>query len=350
MHAGANNPKAAAFSIASVGLSVPTFVIADYEKLAPNSALTVLYLPGHEEAAKAFAEAAVQLDPPVPVVGGSGNLQILGLPDPDAAPFVTDGMLLRPLASPITNEAVLSIVYAKARNRVGSRRAWIQEGLAHYAQAAFIETNQNRRIAIDYLNAHNAVLLEAEKQTATTPGAQAEHSLINAPDDLYLQTKAMYVWWMLRDMLARLPNDALLAYRFAEDKDPAYLQRLIEKTAHVDLQWFFDDWVYRDRGLPDFHIVAVYPRRIVDAGYMVTVTVENLGGAGAEVPVILRFGADAVTKRIQVPAKSQASIRIETPSAPQEAVVNDGSVPESDVSNNTYKVASPSDLAGPAQK
>jgi hypothetical protein len=66
--------------------------------------------------------------------------------------------------------------------------------------------------------------------------------------------------------------------------------------------------------------------------------------------VILRFGADEVIKRLRVPAKSQASIRIETSSAPQEAVVNDGSVPESDVSNNTYKVASPSDLAGPTQK
>jgi hypothetical protein len=345
--AGANDPKAAAFNMAKVGLSVPTFVIADYENLAPNSALTVLYLPGQEEAAKAVAEAAAQLDPSVPVVNGSDNLQILGLPDPDASPFVTGGMLIRPLASSLTNEAVLSIVYAKASNRVWSQRAWIQEGLAHYAQAAFIETDQNRRIAIDYLNAHNAALLEAEKQTATTPGGQAEHSLINASDDLYLQTKAMYVWWMLRDMLGRLPNDALLAYRSAEDKDAAYMQRLIEKSAHVDLQWFFDDWVYRDRGLPDFHIVSVYPRRIVDAGYMVTVTVENLGGAGAEVPVILRFGADEVIKKLRVPAKSQASIRIETSSAPQEAVVNDGSVPESDVSNNTFKVNTPPESAKP---
>jgi hypothetical protein len=346
-HAGGNNPKAAAFTIAGSGLSVPTFVIADYQKLAADNTLTIQYLPGQLEAAKEYAEVAGQIDPLVPLVNGAESLQILGLPDADASPFVTDGILLRPLVSPLTNEGVLSIVYAKALNRVGSRRAWIQEGLAHYAQAAFIETDQNRRIAIDYLNAHNALLLEAEKQNATTSGGQAEHSLINAPDDLYLQTKAMYVWWMLRDMLGRLPNDALLAYHSAEDKDAAYLQRLIEKTAHVDLQWFFDDWVYRDRGLPDFRIVSVYPRRIVDAGCMVTVTVENLGGAGAEVPVTLRFGTGEVTRRLQVRAKSQASIRIETPSAPQEAVVNDGSVPESDTTNNTYKVNLPPETAQP---
>jgi hypothetical protein len=346
VHDGASPSESAAFSMAGLGLSVPTFVIADYQKLAANI-VTIQYLAGQEEAAKAFAEAAVLLDPPVPEVNGSESLQILGLPDPDALPFVSDGMLLRPLASPMTNEAVLSIVYARARNRVRSRRPWIQEGLAHYAQAAFIETDQNRRIAIDYLNAHNTLLLQAEKETATTAGGHAEHSLINAPDDLYLQTKAMYVWWMLRDMLGRLPNDALHAYQSAEDKDAAYMQRLIEKTAHVDLQWFFDDWVYRDRGLPDFRIVSVYPRRILDAGYMVTVTVENLGGAGAEVPVSLRFGGGEVTKRLQVRAKSQASIRIETPSLPQEAVVNDGSVPESDSSNNTYKVDVPPESAKP---
>jgi len=343
---GANLPKAA-FTISRSGIGAPTFVIADYQKLVADNTLTIQYLPGQDEAAKAVAETAVLLEPPVPVVDGAENLQILGLPDPDASPFVSDGMLLRPLASPITNEAVLSIVYAKARNRVRSRRAWIQEGLAHYAQAAFIETQESRRIAIDYIKAHNALLLEAEKQTATTSGGQAEHSLINAPNDLYLQTKAMYVWWMLRDMLGRLPNDALLAYRSAEDKDPAYLQRLIEKAAHLDLRWFFDDWVYRDRGLPDFRIVSVYPRRTVNAGYMVTVTVENLGGAGAEVPVTLRFGTDEVTKRLQVAAKSQASIRIETASVPQEAIVNDGSVPESDTTNNTYKVDLPPETAGP---
>jgi hypothetical protein len=33
-------------------------------------------------------------------------------------------------------------------------------------------------------------------------------------------------------------------------------------------------------------------------------------------------------------------IRVETPGASQEIVVNDGSVPESDMTNNTFKVES----------
>jgi hypothetical protein len=44
------------------------------------------------------------------------------------------------------------------------------------------------------------------------------------------------------------------------------------------------------------------------------------------------------TKRLQVLGKSKAIIRIEAVSAPQEIVVNDGSVPESDMSNNVYKI------------
>jgi hypothetical protein len=44
------------------------------------------------------------------------------------------------------------------------------------------------------------------------------------------------------------------------------------------------------------------------------------------------------TKRLQVNAKSKASIRMEAASPLHEVVVNDGSVPESDMSNNTFKV------------
>jgi hypothetical protein len=39
-----------------------------------------------------------------------------------------------------------------------------------------------------------------------------------------------------------------------------------------------------------------------------------------------------------VRAKSKAVIRVETSAEPHEIVVNDGSVPESDVSNNTFKI------------
>ena len=328
--------KTASFNMARPGVSVPTFVIADYQKLPPRDFLDIEFLSGQEDAAKDCADVASQIDPIVPVGRGTRNLQILGLPDLDALSFVTQGMLLIPLKPDLTNQAELDIVYALARQLVLSPRAWIQDGLAHYAQAEFIETQKGRQAALDYLSAHRAALAEAEKPNIL----ESTHSLINAPDDFYLQVKSMYVWWMLKDMLGNLPREALLDYNAGDDKDPAYMQRLMEKRYHVDWQWFFDDWVYHDRGLPDFRVESVFYRPMDSGGFLVTITVENLGSAGAEVPVSLEMESGEIRRRLQVRAKSKASLRIEAVSAPKLVTVNDGSVPESDMSNNTYRIES----------
>lgn len=326
------------FNMVQPGISVPTFVIATYQKLPHQDFLDVEFLPGQQEAAEAYAEVASQAEPPV----GRGwrNLQILALPDIDSSPFVTQGMLLTPLKSPLTNEAELDIVYALARQLVLSPRAWIQDGLSHYAQVAFIEEQKGRPAALDYLEAHEAVLVEAEKQAGEKSGV-SERSLITAPDDLYLQAKSMSVWWMLKDMIGNALSDALLSYEGSQDKAPTYMQKLIEKKSNRDLQWFFDDWVYHDRGLPDFRVASVFSTPINTGGFLVTIEVENLGSAGAEVPIILKTGSSDLRRRLEVHGKSKASVRIETQSAPKEVTVNDGSVPESDVSNNTYRIQTP---------
>jgi hypothetical protein len=56
------------------------------------------------------------------------------------------------------------------------------------------------------------------------------------------------------------------------------------------------------------------------------------------VPVTVRAQEGEATKRLEVRGKSKNSIRIMVPSLPQEVVVNDGSVPESDLSNNVFKI------------
>jgi hypothetical protein len=330
--------KAHAFNLVLAGMSVPTFVIADYQKIAPTESATVCFLPGQNEAAEAYGEVARQLEPLIPVGKLSPNLEILGLPDPDDEPFVTEGMLLTPLKAPMTNQAELSIVYAKARQLLPAPRPWIQEGFAHFAQANFVEQQKGRQAALDYLASHAVGFGEAERNTEKTAQHDETRSLINAPDDIFLQTKAMYVWWMLRDMLDKSLFDALLNYHSADDKDPSYLPGLIQKLSQRDLQWFFDDWVYHDRGLPDFHVESVYPTPLERGGFLVTVTIENLGNAGAEVPVTLQYDGGVIRKQLEIHAKSKTSIRVETPAALQEVTVNDGSVPESDTSNNSYKV------------
>jgi len=326
-----------AFSMVRPGVSVPTFVIAGYQNLPARDHLEVEFLAGQEETAKDYAEAASQIDT-VRVGGGFKNLQILSLPDAKALPFVSQGMLLIPLGTDLTNEAELDIVYAIARQQVLSPRAWIQEGLAHYAQAAFVQERKGLQAALDYLNGHMAALVDADKAGKVGTNSETSRSLIDAPDDLHLQAKAMFVWWMLKDMLGNLPTGARLRYRADEDKDSTYMPNLVASDTKRDLKWFFDDWVYHDRGLPDFHVASVFSRPLETGHFLVTITVENLGRAGAEVPVVLRIEGGEVRQRVEVRALSKASLRIEASSKPLEVVVNDGSVPESDTSNNTFRI------------
>jgi hypothetical protein len=318
---GSGSSKTRQFSIVGLGFNVPTFVIADYEKLTPkgHDNISIHYLAGQQDRAETYSEVASQVEPIIPV--HPAGLKIMALPDPDAQPFVTEGMLLTPLNAPMTNEAELSIVYAEGRQAVKSSRAWIQDGLAHFAQAQFIEKHKGRQAALDYLTSHATGLIASEK---THDDRDATRALINSADDLYLQVKAVYVWWMLNDMLGKLPVEALQEYRTAEDRDPTYLPKLIEKQSQRDLQWFFDDWVYHDRGLPDFRVASVFSTPVDTGGFLVTITIENLGDAGAEVPLTLQY--------------TGGEVRIETPAAAQQVTVNDGSVPESDTSNNVYKI------------
>ncbi|PYX86062.1 MAG: hypothetical protein DMG68_16555 [Acidobacteria bacterium] len=212
--------------------------------------------------------------------------------------------------------------------------------MAHFAQAVYREQQAGRQAALDYMGLHRTALADAEKPVSGQKAeSAASESLINTTSEEFYRSKAMFVWWMLRDMVGEPAlKKALAAYRPQDDKEPSYVQHLIEAQSKRDLEWFFDDWVYRDRGLPDFRIVSVYPRKTLGNAYVVTVTVENLGEAGAEAPVTLRSAEGDVTKRLGVRGKATASIRIEVPSLPQEAVVNDGSVPERDATNNSFRV------------
>jgi len=221
-----------------------------------------------------------------------------------------------------------------------SPRIWIYDGLARYAQLCFLQERGERPAVLDYLQSHRESLLTSEKQIKTGSNNQpAEHSLINSSDEFYVQAKAMNVWWMLRDIVGEtVLHTALHNYKAADDKDAYYMQKLIEAQAHRDLAWFFDDWVYRDRGLPDFRIVSVYPRQLLSGGYMLTVMVENLGEAAAEVRVTAHMDSKEASERLMVLGRSKASVRIQVATMPQEVTVNDGSVPKSHISNNVYKI------------
>jgi hypothetical protein len=323
---------------------VPLFLIGNYDAL-DKPAVNISYLPQHKSGADDYALAVEQVAPLVSKWFGDhrekpeAKAEVIELPDPEAAPFESGSLRLMPLTDNETT-LLLSAVGQLAHLYFPSPRAWISEGLAGYAQANYFQEEKGRDAALAYLQSHRNALVQAEKESTSHEGnRESEHSLINTPDEFFVQAKAMNVWWMLKDMVGETAFSAALHnYDASNDKDPHYMQKLIEAQFHRDLQWFFDDWVYHDSGLPDLRIASVYPRQLENAGYMVAVTVENLGDAGAEVPVTLHMTTGEATERLIIPGKSKASVRIVAPAAPQEVNVNDGSVPESGTPSHVYKI------------
>ena len=147
---------------------------------------------------------------------------------------------------------------------------------------------------------------------------------------------------MLRDMIAEdTMQRAIAAYRGGADKDPSYFQHLLQTSSKRDLEWFFDDWVYRDRGLPEFHVESAYTRPLLseaNKSFLVTATIDNRGSAGAEVPVLIQTPSGEKSVRVVVKAGEKGTGRLEVPVAPDKITVNDGSVPEANLGNNVYDI------------
>jgi hypothetical protein len=329
----------------SLGLIVPTFVIADYE-VVDRVAVEVHFLRGHDASATNYAEAAGKVLPLITEWFGAARnkAQTADLADPKAAPFESGSLLLTPLTSTDPKLAGLAAAHQLTHAAFFSPRPWINEGLAHFAQALYLEHLSGRQAAINYMGLHrsalSAVEKEKEKQTAAPrSGDEENQSLVNTTDEELYRSKAMCVWWMLRDMVGEPAlKKALASYHSEQDKEPSYLQHVIQAQTKRDLQWFFDDWVYRDRGLPEFKIESAFARKTMPGAYVLTLTVSNLGSAGAEVPLTVKFAGGEVTERLVVRGKGNGVIRVEVPKPPEGVSVNDGSVPENGAANHVFKI------------
>jgi hypothetical protein len=330
-----------------VGTITPAIVIANFQT-AQNDFARLYLFSAEESAARDFARAALTSAPMVKDwLGNSWQpANIAELPDASAVPYESGLLLLTPLNAVGAKLGQITMVHELAHAALPSPRPWIYEGVAHFIQALYREKQDGRQAALDYLGLHLAAIIEAERShSAKASSGPNSHpvlgnALVDTFDEVFYRSKAAYIWWMLRDMLGdEVLKRALQAYRPEQDKEPSYMQRLIEASAKRDLGWFFDDWVYHDRGLPDFKVASAYSSK-TPQGYLVTVTVENLGLAGAEVPVTLRMQGGQTTKRLLVRGKAAAVARFEAPAEPQAVAVNDGSVPETDTSNNVFKIES----------
>ncbi|MFZ0298484.1 MAG: M1 family aminopeptidase [Candidatus Sulfotelmatobacter sp.] len=329
----------------SLGMVVPMFLIADYE-VVDRAAVAVHFLRGHDAAATNYGDAADKAAPFIADWFGKtrNKAQTADLADSNAPPFESGSLLLTPLTSTDPKLAGLAAAHQLTHAAFFSPRPWINEGLAHFAQAIYLEHLSGRQAAIDYMGLHRSALSAVEKEKenlTTTPRSDDEvrRSLVNTVDEELYRSKAMCVWWMLRDMVGEPAlKKALASYRPDEDKEPSHMQRLIQAQTHKDLEWFFDDWVYHDRGLPEFKIESAFTRQTAPGAYILTITVNNLGAAGAEVPFTVKFAGGEVTQRLVVRGKSNGVIRVEVPKPPEEVSVNDGGVPESETTNHVFKI------------
>jgi hypothetical protein len=365
------------------GAATDTGTTADPDMIA---AVTSRY-----DALPDYAAAASKVAPLLTDWFGAQPLVPLTILDHPGQPFEDDALLVRPIRAVDPTTLTASLIHSLTHAWIHSNHAWIDEGLAQFASLLWTERAAGSPAALSELEdgARTLALAEPEvpaseagsasnsaPKSSSSSSSSSNESVVNDPDshsssddpgatsatvsvegaslaaatgEVFYRTKAAAVWWMLRGIVGDdALKQALQAYRLDAklDRDPEGLERTVEKVSHKDLRWFFNDWVYRDRGLPDLNIVSVTPSQIDSrggqpTGWLVAVVVHNDGYAAAEVPVTVRSHAGSETQRLRIPGRSTASTRIVFADTPEQVEVNDGSVPETETSVHTRQLVVP---------
>ncbi|GAC1429771.1 MAG: hypothetical protein NVSMB62_27380 [Acidobacteriaceae bacterium] len=376
----------ASFGPQPLGFRVPSLFVTDH----PSSPVGTEANPDliattteHFDALLAYSTAAKQVEPLLTEWLGPHPLAPLHLLDHAGQPFEDGALLVRPIGAEAPATLTASLAHSLTHAWIHSEHPWIDEGLAQFLTLLWTERTQGRPAVIAQLqdSAHTVALAEPDtastphpepalfqgsssSQTSsssvpagTAPAAEATSGqpLVHASSDVFFRTKAAAVWWMLRGVTGDdALKQALKVYRQDPklDTDPAAFQHLLERASRQDLRWFFDDWVYRDRGLPDLTVVNVTPRQLEgtarSGGWLVSVEVRNDGDCVADVPVTIRSATGAKgssaateTQRLRIPGHGTVTRRIVFPVPPAEVQVNDGTTPETRVSVHTEHIGPP---------
>ncbi len=382
----------ALFAPQPLGFRTPSlFITASAPTVTgPTDDTTLLAaVTSHYDALPSWSAAAALVTPLLTDWFGPQPLTQLTLIDHPGQPFEDDALLVRPIhaaADPAT--LAPDLIHSLTHAWIHSTHPWIDEGLAQFATLLWIEHTSGRPAALAQLQQDDRQLALVEPETppseptstsssssssanpselspiepptphtpSTAPAgvggtptpptptiSPAGLNLPSATGELFYRTKAAAVWWQLRALVGDVAlKQALKTYRLDPklDADPTGLEHTLEQASHKDLRWFFDDWVYRDRGLPDLSIESVTPSQIsstsgLPAGWLVAVTVHNDGYATADVPVTVRSADSTQTQRLRIPGHSSRSTRIVFAGTPGQVEVNDGSVPETQSSLHT---------------
>jgi len=312
-----------------LGFAVPSLFVTS-RTLHEGNGVRVYVREENAANAQGVTTAATMVQPLVEQWLGSKPQQpltVVDLPEVDDAAYEQGGVLFTGIAADPPEKLADTMSHALAHAYFQSPREWLNEGVASFMGTLWIERMHDRGMALEKLEASRGALAFAEPGT---PGAGPGEDLLHAPDAIYYRTKATYVLWMLRDVAGdKQLAAALQAYNAADDTTPDYFEHLIERASGKDLKWLFDDWVYRDRGLPDLSIAGVNSSPAAHEGqYLVAIDIANDGFAEVEVPVTVRSHDSTLTERVRLPGKAKTTHRMLTQGEPTEVIVNDGTVPE----------------------
>ena len=328
-----------------LGFRTPSLFVTDRAGTVTDNSL-ISAVTDHYDALPNYGAASAKVQPLLTDWLGTGPLSMLNILDHEGQPFEDDALLVAPMRASAPDVLAPSLIHSLSHAWFGSSHVWLDEGVAQFMSLLWIEQGQGREAAVGQLQLEAKPLTLAEPAASQNAGTAEEgQSLVGASDEVYYRTKAAAVLWMLRSLVGDdALKRALKLYRDDKlDSDPKEFQRVVERIARRDLSWFFDDWVYRGRGLPDLSIASVTPRaldKIGDkgAGWLVAVEVRNDGDATADVPVTVRSGTLTATQQLRIPGRSSASTRIVFEGTPDEVLVNDGSVPEVTASIHTKQI------------
>jgi aminopeptidase N len=312
-----------------LGFAVPSLIVAS-RTLHDGSGVRAYVREENAANAQGVMTAATMVRPLVEQWLGAkpkGPLTVVDLPEADDAAYEQGAALFIGLTSDPPEKLAETMSHALAHAYFRSPREWLNEGVASFIGTLWIERIHNREMALEKLEASRGALAFAEPGS---PGTGPGEDLLHASDAIFYRTKAMYVLWMLRDIAGDKPlGAALQAYQPGEDTSADYFEHLVEQTSGKDLKWFFDDWVYRDRGLPDLSIAKVNSSTAAHEGqYLVAIDIMNDSFADTEVPVTVRSRDGTLTERVRLAGKTRTAHRMLIQGEPLEVIVNDGTVPE----------------------
>jgi hypothetical protein len=314
----------------------------------PETSMLAVDTTDDGAAAAALAASAENIAPVLQDWLGPQPLSMLTVIDHRGQPFEDGPLLVGPAAVLGTSDTSPALAHSLTHAWIQTGRPWMDEGLAQFFALIWTEHAQGRETAIAQFDDLLQPLAIAEPNITNDASTTADQGqpLITASSELYYRRKAAAVWFMLRNIVGdEALGEALRTWRqrtptnTTAEEDALAFEKLIEHSGKqnaknpINLHWFFNDWVLRDRGLPDLSITDVTPRSLPmgqghPAGYLVSVSVKNDGAAEVQVPVTIRSASYSTTSQLRVAGFASATARVIVEAPPAEVLVNDGTTPE----------------------